>query len=146
MSLLDKARSRTHLMLLSKGKKPKSVLVPKIPDDWDFFLGTKDRWINVKFPVEENSTNAIYIGQKDSIFPPHLHKFSDEMITVLNSGGKVKVITEDETLHLTYGQSYVFKSGEVHAVVFEEESKIFIHWHPHFENGWDAEFIEDAEH
>lgn len=143
MSLLNIARAQTQLMLLSKGRGAKDVLIPEIPKDWDFFLGTKDRWVNVDFPKEENSTNAVYHGNKGSIFPPHIHKYSDEMITVLNKKGRVKVITDKEITWITYGQTYVFGYGVPHAVVFEEESKIFIHWHPHFEKGWDAEFVQD---
>lgn len=145
MSFIDKARAKAHLVLLSKGKKPVNVNVPEIPKDWDFFLGTKDRWVEVVFPIEMNSSNAIYEAEEGSIFPPHIHKYSDEMITVLNPEGKVKVLTEDEIVHIEYGESFVFPYGKIHAVVFETKTTLFIHWHPHFEKGWDAEFIETEE-
>ncbi len=50
----------------------------------------------------------------------------------------------EEGVHqtLTYGQSIVIPYGIRHGVVFLEETKLFINWHPHFENGWEAEFYE----
>jgi len=143
MSFLSKLRAQTQLALMGKGSSPEVVIVPEIPKNWDFFLGTKDRWVEVKFPVEENSTNALYLGQKGSVFRPHIHKFSDELMTVMNPTGRIKIITSEEVVYLTYGQSYVLPMGVAHAVIFEEETKVFIHWHPHFQKGWDAEFTEE---
>ncbi len=143
MSFLKKARAITTLTLLGKGQKAEVVNIPEIPKDWDFFLGTKDRWVEVVFPIDMNSSNALYEGKKGSVFPPHIHKYSDEMITVLNKKGKIKIITEKEIAYIEYGQTYVFPYGEVHAVVFEEDTMAFIHWHPHFENGWEGKFINE---
>tara|TARA_R110000744_G_scaffold195512_1_gene314571 strand:+ start:29490 stop:29930 length:441 start_codon:yes stop_codon:yes gene_type:complete len=145
MGILSHARAKTTLMLMSKGQGSKDVLIPKIPSNWDFFLGTKDRWIEIDFPKELNSTNAIYDAKEGSIFPPHYHRFSDEMITVLNKKGKVRIITELEITTIYYGETYVFPYGIKHAVVFEEDTQIFIHWHPHFEDGWEADFLGESE-
>lgn len=142
MSLLGIARAKTQLILLSKGRRVENVSIPNIPQKMGKFLDTEDEWVEVHFPEEENTTNCLYIGKEGSIFPPHIHKFSDEMLTVLNREGRVKIVTSKEITYLTYGQTYVFEAGLPHSVVFEKQSKVFIHWHPHFENGWDAEFIE----
>lgn len=140
MSYLKTMRAQALLVLLSRGGV-KEVNIPEIPEDWDFFLGTKDKWVEVIFPDSEKSTNALYVGEKGSIFPAHVHRYSDEMITVMNKEGKIKIITDKEVKYLTFGQTYVIPYGVPHAVVFEEETKLFIHWHPHFKKGWSAEFF-----
>lgn len=143
MNILNKARAITTLTLLGKGKKAQNVNIPSIPKNWDFFLGSKDRWVEVKFPEEMKSSNALYDAEEGSVFPPHIHKYSDEMLTVINKKGRVKIITEDEIKYIGYGETYVFPYGQVHAVVFETKTMAFIHWHPHFEHGWDANFIPE---
>ena len=142
MGLLTRMRAQTELILLSKGQFIKEVCIPEIPKDWDFFLGTKDKWIEVVFPDSENSTNAIYEGEQGSLFPPHVHLYSDEMITILNKEGECKVITDKEVKIIKYGESFVFPHGTPHAVVFNKKTKLFVHWHPHFKKGWDAKFTD----
>jgi len=146
MSILNLARAKTQLILLGKGRRAENVSIPKIPQKMENFLDTDYQWVEVHFPESENSSNCIYVGRKKSIFPPHFHKYSDEMLTVLNKEGVVKCVSETDVKTIKYGETFVFEAGVTHAVVFEAESKVFIHWHPHFEGGWDAEFIEDQSH
>lgn len=141
-NLLSRARASLRLTLLSKGKEVQNLSIDSIPERWEEF-GTKgDRWINVEFPESENSSGCIYIGQKDSVFDPHIHKNSVEHLTVLNIEGEMEIITDTWSKVIKYPDSAVIDKGVPHAVIFKNTTKLLIMWHPKFEKGWNADFLD----
>lgn len=141
--LLEQTRAKLKLTLLATGREITNISVDKIPDVWEDF-GTKgDKWISIKIPESENSSGCIYLGKKDSVFDPHTHKDSVEHITVLNEGGEAEVITDKWVKTLKYPNSLVIDKNVPHAVIFKEDTKFMVLWHPKFENGWDADFINE---
>ncbi len=88
MGVMDKARAMTELILISKGESTKVVNIPEIPKVWSKFENTDNEWVNVDLPKEERSTSCLFLGRKGYHFKRHVHKFSDEMMTVLNKEGK----------------------------------------------------------
>lgn len=131
MGVVDRARAKATLVLMAKGNKITQEEIPTdIPDQWEVFPGTSDYWINIPFPESENTSACLYKAQKNSIFPPHFHLNSAEIITVKNPEGKVKIVTEDGIRIISYGESADFRKEEVHAVRFLEETTILVMWHP----------------
>lgn len=140
---LKKARAKAMLVLMSKGQKITDVIIDEIPNEWSNFLNTKDLWVNVDFPENQNTTACIYIGKKGSILNPHKHNDNVEHLVILNKEGKLKVVTETYMSEFSFPQSVYLEQGEAHAVQFLEDTKILIMWHPKFKKGWDAEFLKE---
>lgn len=140
---IDELRAQLKLTMLTKGKKIKNVSIEEIPKDWKSFVGKEDIWINVDFPESENATGCIFIGREGSIFDPHIHKGSLEHILILNEGGEMEVITDTYAKTVKYPDSILIEKNTPHAVRFIKETKLFILWHPKFEKGWDADFVEN---
>ncbi len=141
--LLDKLRSKLRLTLLTKGSDIKHLDVKEIPEKWEEFGSSKDKWIKVIYPESENVSGCLYIGEKGSEFSPHIHKDNTEHITILNKEGKIEVVTDTYTKIISYPDSIIIEKGVPHAILFREKTRASIIWHPMFENGWQAEFIED---
>lgn len=47
MTLAKTMLAETLFYLKNKGGKIKKVVIPKIPNTWEFFLDTEDLWIGV---------------------------------------------------------------------------------------------------
>jgi hypothetical protein len=138
---LNIAKTRLNLTMMAGFKGFTEVVVPEIPKEWDSFLGTKDEWVNVALPFSENSTSCLFKGIKDNVVYPHSHPNNKEHITILNEGGKIKILSYNKgTEIIEYPNSYVFESGDVHAVYFLEATTLMIIWHPMFESGWEGKF------
>jgi len=118
------------------------VNINEIPEKWENFLNTEDKWINVYFPNSENTTACIYIGQKGSLFKPHKHPANVEHFTILNKGGSVRVVTDKYIKEFHFPDSVYFEVNEPHSVEFLAETRILCMWHPKMK-GWNAEFINE---
>lgn len=129
---------KAKLTLLLKGNV-KEFNIENIPKEWSFFNDTEDQWINIDFPETENTTACLYIGKKGSHFSPHKHPKNIEHFTILNKGGKVKVITNKYERIVSFPNSICFEINEPHAVDFLEDTRILCMWHPKMK-GWNAEF------
>jgi quercetin dioxygenase-like cupin family protein len=141
-ALLKKAKARLKLAMLSRGEM-QHVSMEEIPKVWKNFGSKGDRWINVDFPDTENVTGCVYIGVKDSVFDPHIHDHSTEHLTVINPSGKIEVITDQWIKTVCYPNSVAIPKKMPHALIFHEETKLLVMWHPKFENHWKAKFIKE---
>lgn len=136
--MFEKAKSLVKLFKLSGLKKPEYVSFNEIPNIWTKFNNTEDLWVNVNFPEGENNSACMYLAKKGSIFPPHKHKFG-EQIVILNEGGKVEVITELESVILEYPSSYFVPKDISHALIFKEDTKLLLIFKG-ISDGWSANY------
>lgn len=142
MKILTETRAKLRLMMMAKGRIS-HVSVKEIPDVWEDFGTAGDKWINVDFPESENISACLYEGKKDSEFIPHTHEFSDEHLTVVNPEGEMEVITDKWVETVKYPNAIVIPKGVPHGVIFKNDTKVLIMWHPKFGAGWEANFIND---
>ena len=143
MELINKLRARAMLVLMSKGRNLESVSIPEIPENWKQFPNSNDLWKRVVFPKDQDTSACLYQGYSGSVFLPHIHELNIEHFVILNKGGKVEVITDEEIRIVEYPNAVVFEKGVPHAVKFLKDTKILVMWHPSMVNGWEAQFIDD---
>lgn len=137
--LLDKARAKLRFALLGKVK---SIVIEEIPKQWEHFMSSKDKWINVGFPDSENMTACLYVGMKGSEFGLHKHNKRYEHFTILNKKGHIRVVTKSKIKEYKFPESVYFKEDEPHFIEFLHETKILCMWHPKM-IGWRADFISN---
>lgn len=145
MGLVNKARAKATLAIMARGSVIPDEHIPAIPQAWETFPGTNDKWCAVNFPVSENTTACIYKAQEGSVFPPHKHPKRVEHFAITNPGGHVKVITETRIYELKYPQSTSFEIGEVHAVKFITQTDLIVMWHPRMDQGFDTDFLNEKD-
>lgn len=145
MKALDKVKANLKLHLMAGIDGFKEVSIPEIPSEWEKFPGSNDEWIKIPMPNSENSSSCLYKAVSKSFFKPHKHDGIKEHFTVMNEGGSLRVITENEIKIINYPDSYVVPAGELHACEFITDTVIMIVWHPMFKKGWDASFKQEKE-
>jgi len=138
---LSRMRANLNFLLATKGAKPSFVALPEIPKKWEVFPGSKDEWINIEFPTSENSSGCLYSAKAGSFFPPHFHDVFEQGC-ILSEGGKMKLYTNTRTEIIEFPNGVYILPKEVHAVEFLVDMKVLWIWHPKFEDGWNAGFIE----
>lgn len=142
MDLIKQLRAKAVLVLMSKGQSFKNVSIPEIPADWEKFPGKNDLWKRIDLPIDQNTTACLYQGYSGSLFEPHRHLDNIEHVVILNKGGKVEIITENEIREVCYPNSFCFPKGMAHAVRFLKDTKLMVIWHPAMSEGWQAEFVD----
>jgi quercetin dioxygenase-like cupin family protein len=144
INIFERAKSRLKLLKLSKGSSYDSVIIQEAPKEWSQFLDSKNSWVALNFPIESESTGCLFKGKKGEVFPPHKHSHSGEQLMIINEGGKIEVITKNETKILEFPNSYFFKKNEVHAIIFLEDTEILVKWTPRFDNknAFDGHFLK----
>lgn len=141
---IDIAKAKFKMALMaSKNGGVKEVSVESMPDQWESFMGTEDKWVGVDMPISEDSSACLYRAQKGSVFPPHKHTYSREHMTIMNKSGKMTVYSDQGIKKLKYPESVAIDPNMVHAVEFHEETIIMVVWHPSFAKGWEAVFKEE---
>jgi hypothetical protein len=97
-----------------------------IPGDWAFRIDVGD----------ESIYTIMYFAPKDGVFPKGWH-LVDEIFEVCK--GKVKIETPNYTKTIGVTETCTFAPSEWHEVTFLEDTILFIHFHPCFENGdWEG--------
>jgi len=140
--LVERARAKATLAVMSQGLKVPQLLASEIPDIESFFLDTQDTWVKVDFPYDNNVSACIYKGDKGSRLNPHIHEISNQHMVILNKKGKLKVITDTAITILGYPNAMVINAKTPHAIVFEAYTEVLIMWHPKMEaEEWKATFI-----
>lgn len=140
--LVEKARAKATLAVMSQGLKVPHLKVSEIPEIESFFLDTQDRWVKINFPYDNNVLACIYKGNKGSRLNPHIHEVSNQHMVILNKFGKLKVVTDTAITILKYPNAMIIGAKTPHAIVFEEYTELLLMWHPKMEaEEWQATFI-----
>lgn len=146
MGVVNKLRAKATLVIMARGFDIENVGIPVIPKVWETFPNSKDKWIGVEMPEEENATACIYKAKAGVIFKPHIHKNSDEHFTITNKGGKVEVVTDTEMYTVEFPNSVFIPRGVPHAVKFITGTNLFIAWHPRMNSeDWDGNFLGEED-
>lgn len=144
-SRISKAQARLKMALMAGTRGVKEVALDSMPDEWESFMGTPDKWVRIDMPISENSSACLYRGQKGSKFAPHRHATSREHMTVMNKSGHMIVYSEEGIFDLKYPQSIAIEPNVVHAIEFKKETVVMSVWHPMFQKGWEAVFSNREE-
>lgn len=144
MKRILQIRSSLLYAFKTKGQSPVKISVDKIPDNWEQFPDSDDRWISVGLPESENASACMYFIKKGNKFPGHFHESSTELLMVMNRSGKIKYYTPTDNGILHYGQSKHFEIKEHHYIEASEDTMIFCIWKPKFSKGWEGEFPEGS--
>ncbi len=136
------ARAAARFAIATKGAKPTHVQIDKIPESFETFPNSNDKWARVDFPEEVDYSACVYEFKKDGFFNAHYHPGRLEHIVMLTPGTSLTIYTLTKNFTLEYPNAYLFDRGEVHAVKPNQDLKILCMWQPKFETGWAAEFPE----
>lgn len=138
--LLEKARAMFEIVRLSKGQTINNIDIPVAPKEREQFLNSTDEWQHVDLPDSVNATTSMFYAKKYNYFPPHKHDNASEQIIITNKGGKFKSITNDKIEIIEYPNSAFYKKGEVHSVIWLEDTDVLILWSPAFKDNkaWEA--------
>lgn len=141
----NKVKANLKLRLMSGLGGFNEVEIEQIPKGWETFPNTNDEWCGFEMPNSENSTACIYKAKAGSVFDPHVHPVSKEHLIVMNEGGSVTVIVEDDGIHeIDYPNSIAISKDKAHAAIFNTDTVIMCVWHPQFVKGWDGVFKKEA--
>ena len=129
---------------MAKFEKPKMVLIEEIPTKWgEFPLNDNDEWVKVSLPDTDEVASCLYRVNEDSTFLPHKHEV-DEVLTVINRGGEVKLITTEGSIKLKYGETYKIPSNVTHACEIKKHTKLLCVWLDKKDDGWGAVINPDV--
>lgn len=145
MGVVNKARAKATLTLLSRGYEIEDVQPPLIPKGWEKFPDSEDEWCGVEIPESENSSGCLYKAKAGSVFKPHIHRKRDEHFTIVNPKGKVQVITDSRIYTVSFLNSVFIPMGEPHAVKFLNDTTLLIMWHPKMDEVWEADFLSEKD-
>jgi len=137
--MFEKAKARLKLFKEFGLTKSEYIDIPEIPKKWDKFMGSESKWVNIDLPEDEEKSSCLFIGHKNIIMPPHKYKFNEIMV-VMNEGGEIEIITEEEIKIIRFGESYFVPKNINHAVKFKKETKILIIWFGSYGKGWGGTF------
>ena len=144
-TILNRARAKATLCLMSRGQITKEVSIGDIPNKWESFLGGKEQWVNVELPESEDTRSCLFKAEKKTVFKPHRHKESVEHVVITNRGGKVRVTTDSYIRTVCFPDAIFIEKNEPHAFEFLEDTTLLILWTPKTENGWEAVFKDERE-
>ena len=140
MEALKKLRNEINFYIHSKTIDIEDVQVTSIPTVLENFLGSNDEWVSLpNLSINKDCTAVFYIGKEGNKFPEHKHSHSSEQMTMLNEGGKMRVITPQEDTIVSYPNSILIPKNTPHIVYFITDCELMIVWHPPFKEGWVAE-------
>jgi hypothetical protein len=142
---LQKARAKFEIVKISGKSGVIDVAIPEIPLERTQFLDTTDEWQRVIMPNSTNTSACMFYAKKNNFFGYHRHLENTEQLVILNKGGKIKVVTENEVKIIEYPNSVFFDKREKHLVYWMEDTDALIIWHPEFTKGWEAEIEIEKE-
>lgn len=143
-SMLSKTRALWDLQVYANFQDVPRVSIPLIPLQWELFPFSKtDYWKFIPTTDSDDRTSCLYRISPKGIFTAHIHAKSSETITLLTPNGRLKIVDEDGTRYLEYGESYTIPKGMMHAVenMCDFMLEIRVDWCPSMK-GWEANSTE----
>lgn len=141
---VDKIKYDLEYFFKTRGKKAHTIIIDKIPDEWECFPYSKGSWVRADLKLPYDHSSCLYKGLKGEIMDLHVHP-NVESIFLLTPDTSITVYSHKKKKKVVAPNGIIIEKELPHFVELHDNMILLIIWTPSFKDGYNAQFANEKQ-